>query len=199
MVTIEWPCLNHPDKETQLWCDKCGIKFCRDCLTEDNEKYYCANCMQKKESKTTLISRIRADLGKPRTWVSILGGGLFGFTIIQVVTLILLASDQTQSLTALIGIIVALALASTFFGGIIAGLIDKEDAVIRGVQAAIIALAINATVNLTLGLTAVIPGFFSISIIVITGIIFMIFIPISFGAIGGKLGGLMRSRRQRVG
>jgi|TARA_B100002003_G_C13888879_1_gene433581 hypothetical protein len=150
--------------------------------------------MQKRESEKTGIERMWAKLRKPRTWASILGGGLFGFIIIQVMTLMMLTRIHVQSLETFIAIIIGVALASTFLGGIIAGVIDKEDAVVRGVQAAIIMLAINATVNLTLGLYSVYPGFFSISVIIGTGIIFVIFIPISFGAIGGKLGGLLRSR-----
>jgi len=194
MISIEWPCLNHPDNEAQLWCDKCGTKFCHECLVEANQKYYCGACMQKRESEKTGIECMWAKLRKPRTWASILGGGLFGFIIIQVMTLMMLTRIHVQSLETFIAIIIGVALASTFLGGIIAGVIDKEDAVVRGVQAAIIMLAINATVNLTLGLYSVYPGFFSISVIIGTGIIFVIFIPISFGAIGGKLGGLLRSR-----
>ena len=51
MVTIEWPCPNHPDKEAEAWCVQCGRKFCNDCLTEDNEKYYCQKCMDENQAE----------------------------------------------------------------------------------------------------------------------------------------------------
>jgi len=126
-----------------------------------------------------------------RKLASIFGGGLSGFAIFQLSTLLLITRLQVQRY-AFIGVIIGLVAVSTFLGGIIAGVIDKGDAVTRGMHAALIALAINVLVNLVIGLYAVFPGFFSISIFIIIIVLFTIFIPIFCGAIGGKFGGSLR-------
>ncbi|MEN6356833.1 MAG: hypothetical protein ABFD83_07080 [Armatimonadota bacterium] len=52
-------CTNHPDKEAVGKCHVCGLPYCKDCLVEGPEFYYCKNesCLaMKPESKGRLRS-----------------------------------------------------------------------------------------------------------------------------------------------
>ena len=125
---------------------------------------------------------------------SIVGGGLFGFAIIQIVLIIIIASEYAPTLRAFVAIIMGLVTASTFLGGIIAGVIDKEDAFIHGAYAAIFALTVSAVVNVAIWLFAALPLFSLLSGIAGILLFFMLLIPIFLGAIGGKLGSLFRGK-----
>ena len=129
-----------------------------------------------------------------REWFSVVGGGLFSFAIIQAVTIIIIASEYAPTLRAFIAIIMGLVTASTFLGGSIVGVIDKEDAFTHGAYAAIFALVISAVVNVAIWLSATFPLFSLLSSIASILLFFMVLIPIFFGAMGGKLGSLLRGR-----
>ncbi len=39
-------CFNHPDREAAAICPECGRYFCRECVTEHENRVLCANCLQ---------------------------------------------------------------------------------------------------------------------------------------------------------
>ena len=126
-----------------------------------------------------------------RKWVSIIGGGLFGFGMTQVLILIA-ASVYVQSSGGFIYTVVGLIVISTFLGGILAGVIDKYEAGIRGMQAGLIALAIYLMFELGVLLFV---RFHRNLVIVDIYIILWVWIPIVvLGGIGGKIGGSLRPK-----
>jgi len=124
-----------------------------------------------------------------RKWVSITVGGLFGFAMTQV--LILIAKKfLVQTPGAFIFTTVGLVVLSTFLGSISAGVIDKDEAVTRGMQAGVTALAIYLIYEL------IILMFFSFEPLIVNVdiyIIFWVWIPIvALGGLGGKIGSYLR-------
>ena len=127
-----------------------------------------------------------------RKWSSIVGGGLFGFAIIEALTLIIITSEHAPTIRDFIFIIVGIITASTFLGGIIVGVIDQEDAFAHGAYAAVIALIITIIFNLAIGLSGVFPVLYTLSLLYYLFVFLTLLIPIFFGGIGGKLGSLLR-------
>jgi len=40
-------CLNHPGREAAARCLECGRFYCRECVTEHDDRIICAACLQK--------------------------------------------------------------------------------------------------------------------------------------------------------
>jgi hypothetical protein len=40
-------CLHHPEREAVARCPECGQFFCRECITEHDERVICAACLKK--------------------------------------------------------------------------------------------------------------------------------------------------------
>lgn len=40
-------CLNHSTREAVARCPSCGFYFCRECITEHDERILCASCLKK--------------------------------------------------------------------------------------------------------------------------------------------------------
>lgn len=40
-------CAHHPDREAAARCPECGRFFCRECITEHDERVICADCLAK--------------------------------------------------------------------------------------------------------------------------------------------------------
>lgn len=128
-----------------------------------------------------------------RKWVSIIGGGLFGFGMAQVLILIITNSVEIQSPGTLVFTIVGLFAVSTFCGSVLAGVIDKDEADIRGIQAMLVAWVVYLIFDLFILLFV---GLHELYVIVDLYVIFMVLIPILIlGYIGGKIGGILRFRQ----
>lgn len=39
-------CLHHPSREAAARCPECGQFFCRECVTEHEDRVICANCLK---------------------------------------------------------------------------------------------------------------------------------------------------------
>jgi hypothetical protein len=63
-------CLNHPSREAVARCPGCGQMFCRECVTEHDDRVLCAACLRKQSGPVASPSRV---------WPLMLGG-------VQVVT-----------------------------------------------------------------------------------------------------------------
>jgi uncharacterized paraquat-inducible protein A len=51
-------CENHPQREASARCPECGRFFCRECITEHDDRVLCASCLAKlsiKETKGTVL------------------------------------------------------------------------------------------------------------------------------------------------
>jgi hypothetical protein len=53
-------CLHHADREAVARCPECGRFFCRECITEHDERIICASCLAK-------LSRVTVE-PRRRTW-----------------------------------------------------------------------------------------------------------------------------------
>jgi hypothetical protein len=40
-------CLNHAEREAVARCPECGHCFCRECITDHDDRAICANCLRK--------------------------------------------------------------------------------------------------------------------------------------------------------
>ena len=40
-------CLNHPAREAVARCPECGLFYCRECITEHDDRVVCASCLKK--------------------------------------------------------------------------------------------------------------------------------------------------------
>jgi hypothetical protein len=40
-------CTNHPQREASARCPSCGRFFCRECITEHDDRVLCASCLAK--------------------------------------------------------------------------------------------------------------------------------------------------------
>lgn len=59
-------CDNHPQREASARCPECGRFFCRECITEHDDRVLCASCLAKLSVKKNKNARSWA-------WVSRLG------------------------------------------------------------------------------------------------------------------------------
>jgi len=50
-------CFNHPEREAAALCPECGRYFCRECVTEHEDRVLCASC----------LGASKADNGKVRS------------------------------------------------------------------------------------------------------------------------------------
>jgi hypothetical protein len=45
-------CLNHPAREAAVQCPQCRHFFCRECVTEHDDRLLCAVCLRKESRQT---------------------------------------------------------------------------------------------------------------------------------------------------
>ena len=64
-------CLNHSTREAVARCPSCGFYFCRECITEHDERILCASCLRKQSAQTERPRRSFAPLA--RTVVALCG------------------------------------------------------------------------------------------------------------------------------
>jgi hypothetical protein len=44
-------CFNHPGREAIVRCPSCGRDYCRECVTEHDDRYLCSNCLRLQAAK----------------------------------------------------------------------------------------------------------------------------------------------------
>ena len=70
-------CYNHVFREAVARCPGCGRFFCRECITEHEDKALCASCLRKKLKPTRMkLARFQ--------WVLRLGHFFIGFLILYI-------------------------------------------------------------------------------------------------------------------
>ena len=49
MITalVQQRCLHHPEREAVARCPECGQFFCRECITEHDDRVICADCLKR--------------------------------------------------------------------------------------------------------------------------------------------------------
>ena len=74
---IDQRCLNHGLREAVARCPECGRFFCRECITEHEERVICAACLKKlavsiparRRKLTKLIRALQAGFGVVLVWL----------------------------------------------------------------------------------------------------------------------------------
>ena len=70
-------CLNHPNREAAARCPQCGRFFCRECVTEHENRVLCASCLRrilagekkKRRSPAALFATAQAVAGLWLAWI----------------------------------------------------------------------------------------------------------------------------------
>lgn len=75
-MTQEQTCLNHPDRKALSFCHHCGEHYCRECLKESSEFYYCARMDCRKALEAELHPPARGELVEPAPQATTARGGL---------------------------------------------------------------------------------------------------------------------------
>lgn len=75
-VVLTQRCLNHALREAVARCPECGNYFCRECITEHDDRVVCSSCLKKLTKKTETKRRSLAPIG--RTLVAV-GGVLLAW------------------------------------------------------------------------------------------------------------------------
>jgi hypothetical protein len=44
---VQQRCVNHPAREASARCPECGRFYCRECITEHDDRVLCASCLEK--------------------------------------------------------------------------------------------------------------------------------------------------------
>ena len=55
-------CLHHAGREAVARCPSCGFYFCRECITEHDERILCASCLKRQTAQATRPRRNFAPL-----------------------------------------------------------------------------------------------------------------------------------------
>ena len=48
---LQQRCVNHPNREASARCPECSRFFCRECITEHDDRVLCASCLAKLTAK----------------------------------------------------------------------------------------------------------------------------------------------------
>ena len=82
-------CLNHASREAVARCPECGHYFCRECITEHEDRVVCASCLRKLvESSAGGGHRVRLVLGAAQCFLGVLTAWLFFYLVGRVLVLI---------------------------------------------------------------------------------------------------------------
>ena len=66
-------CLHHGGREAIARCPECGSFFCRECITEHDERIICASCLAKL-TRPTEVKAARFRLAALRPWITAFSG-----------------------------------------------------------------------------------------------------------------------------
>jgi hypothetical protein len=73
-------CDNHPNREASARCPECGRFFCRECITEHDDRVLCASCLAKLTIKKTADKKSWALV--PRLGLALLAAAVVYFTLL---------------------------------------------------------------------------------------------------------------------
>ncbi len=69
-------CYHHHEREAVVRCPQCRRFFCRECVTEHDDRMLCSNCLSRQTGEDRKLAR---------SWVQgllLAGQGLFGFLLL---------------------------------------------------------------------------------------------------------------------
>ena len=63
-VILAQRCLHHASREAVARCPECGNYYCRECITEHDDRVVCSSCLKKLTKKTETQRRSLAPVGR---------------------------------------------------------------------------------------------------------------------------------------
>ena len=84
-------CLHHYSREAVARCPECGLYFCRECITEHDDRVICASCLRRVAVTAEKSPRRRLNLW-PALQIS--GGFLFTWFLIYIAGRLLLTLPE---------------------------------------------------------------------------------------------------------
>lgn len=90
-VVVRQRCLHHYTREAVARCPECGLYFCRECITEHDDRVICASCLKRVAVIAEKEPRRRINLW-PALQMS--GGFLFTWFLFYVVGRLLLSLPE---------------------------------------------------------------------------------------------------------
>ncbi len=58
MSIVQERCFNHASREAVARCPECGRTFCRECISEHDDRVICASCLKRLSQKTVRRYRL---------------------------------------------------------------------------------------------------------------------------------------------
>jgi hypothetical protein len=83
MSLTEQRCLNHALREAVALCPSCRRFFCRECITEHDDRVICAGCLKKQLATQSTRRRFGAGLAVARSLFGLLLAWVFFYLIGQ--------------------------------------------------------------------------------------------------------------------
>jgi hypothetical protein len=80
-------CDNHPNREASARCPECGRFFCRECITEHEDRVVCASCLAKLTVRKT--ARKPSWALAPRLGLALLAAALVYFALLLIGNILL--------------------------------------------------------------------------------------------------------------
>lgn len=59
MIIAQTKCFNHPSREAVARCTECGRFFCRECVSEHDDRLICSFCLKRITTSESSPSRFR--------------------------------------------------------------------------------------------------------------------------------------------
>ncbi len=87
-------CLHHGEREAIARCPECGSFFCRECITEHDERIICASCLAKL-TRPAAVKTPRFRLAALHPWIATFSGIVVAWLCFYFVgrTLVAIPSD----------------------------------------------------------------------------------------------------------
>ena len=88
-------CFNHPGREAIVRCPACKRDFCRECVTEHEDRYLCSTCLLRESAKAAQSKR---KIGVPVGAILAMVGLLTAWTVYYAATeYLVLRSGSTHN------------------------------------------------------------------------------------------------------
>jgi hypothetical protein len=82
-------CVNHPQREASARCPECSRFYCRECITEHDDRVLCASCLEK---------IARREKPKGSRWTPLMRAGLVALSFAVIFIVLLMLGDFLLSI-----------------------------------------------------------------------------------------------------
>jgi hypothetical protein len=90
-------CRNHIDRQAACRCPGCGFDFCRECVTEHDERLLCSRCVAGLNFPATRASRTKSIKAIAQCVVGIAAAWIFFFLAGELTSIIVSPSHEVRA------------------------------------------------------------------------------------------------------